>query len=273
MRNPTHKAAHLRARQGFTLLELVVVVAVLVILAGFILPKFDVFKLKANKGVAAANMSGISRLIQQYYVQNAVYPDRWDSLLSGGNLWAPGAPGGTAGLDPQLVGPDPTPTKLKTDTLTAGEVRSLTRIGIANVLDLDATSDELPNDRFITTRAISTTGNVAVINAPIATAAAPNPTGGDDDARNIVSHIYPGSNGVIPEGKKLVVFGLGSRNSMAGTLMQEVPFYSNTDVTQYYSRYLAVFAVSDSGSRAELKAVIGSDGDLIKEEIADYYER
>lgn len=282
MRNPTHKAAHLRARQGFTLLELVVVVAVLVILAGFILPKFDVFKLKANKGVAAANMSGISRLIQQYYVQNAVYPDGWDSLLdsTGTNLWAPGAPGTDPGLDPQLVGGGANPQKLTVSgNLTPGEVRSLTRIGIVNVFDAGGTTG-LPNDRFTSApRPIATTGKLAVINAPVASdpededATPPADTDGDEDARNIVSHIYPGSNGIIPFGKKLVALGLGSRNTMVGKLMQEVPFYSNTDVTQYYSRYLAVFEVSNKGSRAELKAVIGSDGDLIKEEIADYYER
>ena len=39
---------------GFTLIELVVVVAILVTLAGLVLPGLDAFKLKANKGVAAS---------------------------------------------------------------------------------------------------------------------------------------------------------------------------------------------------------------------------
>lgn len=254
------------SRKGFTLLELVVVVAILVILAGFILPKFDLFKLKANKGVAAANMSSISRLVQQYYVQNTVYPDGWDSLLvpTTDALWVPGAPGGTAGLDPQLVGGPPaaSPEKLTVSTaLTEKEARSLNRIGITTLYDVDTASTSVPNERFTISRTIDTGVKVATINTA------------DDDGQALVEHIYPGSGGTVPAGKKLVVFGLGSRSTMLGQLMQEVPFYSNTDVTQYYSRYLAVFQISGGGSRAELKAIVGSDADRIDEEIADYHER
>src|SRR5262245_60269740 len=144
-------------RRAFTLIELVIVVGVLVILAGLLLPSLDLYKLKANKGVAAANMGDISRAVQQFYAQNNVYPDRWDSLLSGGQLWTPGPPGGNPGLDPQLVGGPPagSPTKLTTTTLTENgtlhEVRSLTRMGITTVLDLDATTN-LPGNRFSVVR-------------------------------------------------------------------------------------------------------------------------
>lgn len=254
--------------RGFTLLELVVVVAILVILAGLILPKFDLFKLKANKGVAASNMTDISRLIQQYYAQNSVYPDRWDSLLEAdGTLWEPGDPGTTPGLDPQLVGGPPaaSPHKLVPGpALTEPEARSLARIGIANVLDLDAASTSGPNGRFTITRAIDTGAVLATLN---------NAVGADDDARAIVEHIYPENGGDVPVGKRLVVLGLGSHSSMIGQVAQEIPFYPNTDQTQYYSRFLAVFEISSGGSRAQLMAVVGADGDLISEEIADYYER
>src|SRR5262245_66218054 len=112
MRNEGRKESKriARASAGFTLIEVLVVVAILVILAGFILPKLDRAQLKANKGVAAANMGGVSRYIQTYRVMHNFYPDRWDSLLSdeatAGTfvLKVPGAPGGAAGLDPQLVG-------------------------------------------------------------------------------------------------------------------------------------------------------------------------
>ena len=266
MKKPQNLASvRSRFQKGFTLLELVVVVAILVILAGFILPKFDVFKLKANKGVAAANMTAISRSIQQYYVQSSVYPDGWDSLLTPTDaLWTPGDPGQAAGLDPQLVGGPPaaSPQKLTVSTaLTEKEARSLSRIGVATLYDVDTASTALPNERFTIARPIDTGVKVAVINEA------------DDDGQGIINHIYPGAGGVTPSGVKLVAVGLGSRNTMLGQTVQEIPFYSNTDQTQYYSRYLAVFAVKSSGSRAELKAIVGSDADRIDEEIADYFER
>lgn len=268
--NPRMKPTRAQSAQGFTLLELVVVVAVLVILAGLLLPKFDLFKLKANKGVAASNMTDVSRIIQTFYAQNSVYPDRWDSLLdvSGGTpaLWVPGAPGTDVGLDPQLVGGPPaaSPHKLTTTQLTDLEVRSLTRIGIANVCDLDA-APGAPNQSFNTGRAIIEDGYVATLNNTGVNA--------DDDAKAIVQHIYPEDGGAVPAGKKLVALGFGSHSSAIGELVQEIPFYANTDQTQYYSRFLAIFQVSSSGSRAQLMAVVGADGDLISEEIADYYER
>ncbi len=262
--------------QGFTLLELVVVVAVLVILAGILLPKFDLFKLKANKGVAASNMTDVSRIIQTFYAQNAVYPDNWDSLMlpgtgvTGGPLWdTTNASTDGDQLEPQLVGGPPaaaSPHKLVLGApLVPGEARSLARIGITTVLDLDSTSTALPNDRFTltNTRAIDTGTVLAALSTT------------DPDAIAITTHIYPNilPAGNTPPGKRLVVFGFGSHSTAIGNLVQEVPFYPNTDVTKYYSRFLAIFEVDDGGGRANLMAVVGADGDQIGDEIADYYER
>lgn len=259
---------------GFTLLELVVVVAILVILAGILLPKFDLFKLKANKGVAASNMTDVSRIIQTYYAQNAVYPDRWDSLMvSATNLWDT-ANASTDGdqLEPQLVGGPPaaaSPHKLKVGTaLVAGEARSLARIGITTIIDVDAAATGAPNDRFDAVSAARTIDTGTVLAELDLT---------DDDAKAIVNHIYPRqadpANPVFPTGKKLVVFGFGQQNTAVGNLVQEVPFYPNTDVTKYYSRFLAIFEVDNGGARADLMAVVGADGDQIGDEVGDYYQR
>jgi len=264
-------------KKGFTLLELVVVIGILAILTGLLLPKFDVFKLKANKAVAASNMTDISRIIQTYYVQNSVYPDNWDSLLAGTALWS-AATSTDVGLEPQLTGSpgSANPTKLITTTLDDGDARSLQRIGINNVYDLTGTPTEKPNDQFTTTRAIISGGTFATLNI-----GAPGAPGGDEDANAIVAHIYPAlqpavvdnANGPeVPAGKKLIVLGFGSRNSAVGNIVMEVPFYPNTDVTKYYSRFLAVFEVG-GGSRAELKAVLGADGDPIFDEMGDFFER
>lgn len=278
MRNPIPPAVRARSRQGFTLLELVVVVAILVILAGILLPKFDLFKLKANKGVSASNMTDVSRIIQTYFAQNAVYPDKWDSLMTGNaSLWV-AAGLDDVGLEPQLTGsPVAGPHKLTTLTLNAGEIRSLTRIGITTVLDADTASTSAPNERFGPPAGtpLSSPVDPAVDHARVIGTGTVLPTlnlAADDDAVAIQNHLYP--NGAPdPAEKRLVVLGFGSRNTAVGNLVQEIPFYPNTDVTKYYSRFLAIFEVSSGGSRAQLMAVVGADGDMIKEEIADYYEK
>src|SRR5262245_4217300 len=137
-----------RAARGFTLVEMLVVVAIMVILSGFVLAKLDKAQLKSNKGVAAANMGGVSRYIQTYRVMHNVYPDSWDSLTDGTALVAPGAPGGAPGIDPQLTGGPPaeSPTKLAVTTLSDDEVRSLTRVNIATLQDWDPGVGSLPGE-------------------------------------------------------------------------------------------------------------------------------
>lgn len=261
-----------RKPRGFTLVEMLVVVAILVALAGMILPKLDKEQLRANKGIAANNMAGLSRYVQLYYSRHNLYPDRWDSLLTGGTtLWVPGAPGTTPGLDPQLVGgpPDGSPHKLTVSTaLTELEVRSLSRIGIATVLDRATSSTAAPGNAFNVARPLAEDGLVATLN-----------NASDDDAKAIVDGIYPenklstGVSGTIPAGKRLVVFGFGPINSAIGDVLQECPTYANTDSTQYYNRLLCIFEVDSGGSRAQLKKVVGGDADQIAEEVADYYEK
>lgn len=266
-------------KAGFTLIELLVVVAILVILAGLILPKLDRVQLKANKGVAASNIHDVSRYIQTYRVMHNFYPDKWDSLMdSGTTLWT--APNIDApGLEPQLVGgPIPaSPHKLKVaDPLTAGEVRSLSRLGIGTLLDLDTSSDAIPGSRFTQQRPLAVGGRFATLNVSV-----PPVSTDDEDAIAIVDHIYPqnkltgtnpGVSGTIPSGKRLLVVGVGPNNAMIGDVVQDTPFYSNTDPAKYYHRFLAIFEISDGGSRAELKAVVGADADRLDEEINDFYE-
>jgi prepilin-type N-terminal cleavage/methylation domain-containing protein len=264
-----------RRNRGFTLIELLIVVGILVVLAGMVLPNLDLFKQKANKGASASNMADLSRTIQQYYAQFAAYPDYWDSLMdnTGTAFWAATYDVNhnlLPGLDSELTGgPVPgSPTKLTLTTISStGYLRSLTRMGIANVLDMGATSTtEFPTDRFITQRTLALNAKVATINPA------------DDDGKAIIAHLYPHStdgsgNPIVPAGKILVVMGIGPKNTMMGTTVQEIPVYPNRDATQEYARFLAVFEASDDGSPAHLKTVLGADGDTINSETVEYYQK
>lgn len=244
-----------RSKGGFTLIELIVVMAVLTVLAGLILPKLDVFKLKANKAAAASNIHGVDRFIQSYKVQKDLFPDNWDSLLD-----TTGAALFTAQLDPQLIGGPPagSPTKLTIDTIDdVDQLRSLTRVGITTVLD--HTTGHFPADSATDERALDIGDSFATINAA------------DGDGAAIIEHLYPGSGGV-PAGKKIFVVGLGPRNQMMGDTLHVAPFYANTDQVSYYSRFLVAFELDTGGSRAKLLGSLGADADTISEEIIDFYE-
>lgn len=239
---------------GFTLVELVVVMAVLTVLAGLVLPKLDVFKLKANKASAASNMHGVNRFVTTYKVQRDLFPDGFDSLLDSTattNL--------SPILNPQCLGTPPAnPTKLTTATIaTTSELRSLNRVGLTVVYDLD-TGAGFPGNAGTVARTLAVGDTYATINAA------------DPDGQAIIQSFYPAT-GAVPAGSSLVVFGLGPRNEMVGDVLHRVPFYANADQTAYYNRYLVVFEMSSSGGRAKLIGTLGSDGDTLNEEIADFY--
>jgi hypothetical protein len=105
-------------------------------------------------------------------------------------------------------------------------------------------------------------GTVATIN--LATA----------DGKAFVNHYYPNqtdpANPVLPNMKHLVVLGLGPSSTMVGKTLQEAPFYSNTDSTQYYNRLLAVFEICEGGCRARLLGVLGATGDRLDSDVANY---
>lgn len=276
-------------RAGFTLIEMIVVVAILVILAGIVLPKLDRTLVKANKGVAGSNVGGVSRYIQTYLVMHNVYPDRWDSLLASSlpadassglaaatlpALVIPGEPAKEPGLDPALTGGPPAGSNAKLTTTTlvedgvadVHEVRSLARMGITTLLDWGVPGGA-PGDRFTDPRTLANGSPVATVNAA------------DDDGAAIIDHIYPenklpgGASGTVPAGKKLVVFGFGPLNTAVGDILQESPRDPETNPAQYYNRHLAVFEVNSGGGRAELKAVLGTDADRMDEYLNEFYER
>lgn len=282
-----------RRTGGFTLIELVVVIAILVILAGGLVAKLDVLQLRANKGVSASDMASISRLVQAYVVTNNHYPDGFDSLVDVGaaspELYGqslatantkPDVDAGQAALDPQLIdGVGTTHQKVVLSTLTAGEINSLGRMGITTLHDVDSTAASgFPSNRFTVARALTAGGQVAIVNSQFnrddAGAFLPA-SGTDDDADAMMASLYPQTNGVPPSGVRVVVFGLGPRCSLIGRsgMAQNAPLYANSsDRNIYYARDLVAFEVSAGGSRARFLGAFGADGDTLDAEVTEYYE-
>ena len=120
-------------RRGLTLVELVVVMAILIALAGIIIPILPGIIGRAETSARATNDSEIYKWIQTYEATNSQYPYDWDSLLdfSSGSPVAPTyAQGFTTPKTSTTLGP--TGPALTTTTLTTGQAGALTGGGIVS---------------------------------------------------------------------------------------------------------------------------------------------
>ncbi|MBY0312809.1 MAG: prepilin-type N-terminal cleavage/methylation domain-containing protein [Phycisphaerales bacterium] len=111
-----------RPRQGFTLIELIVVIVVLAILSGVAIPKYIDYAESARVTAIAANLKMIQRAMLQYRVNHDAYPpdqnggimppemntyfssDTWATPIEGIGVYNWEGPPGWAGIEAIGVG-------------------------------------------------------------------------------------------------------------------------------------------------------------------------
>ncbi len=68
------RTAPREAERGFTLIELMIVVAIIAILAGILIPNFVNARAQAQSAACESNLRSIATALELYYADNQVYP-------------------------------------------------------------------------------------------------------------------------------------------------------------------------------------------------------
>jgi len=252
-----------------TLVELIIVVAILAVLAMIIIPKLDGVQSNANHAVGATSANDTARYMQTFRTMYNRYPDGYDSLTDGTNLWPQWTPT-TRGLHSTFFG---STGKFAQGTLSATDVTGLNAVGIFTLYNVNtaAAASVRPSDMFTAAGSLAAGNPVAIVNT------------GSSGGKKIIDHVYrdnlkPGGvSGTLPfvsgsttERVKLIALGFGPLNQLVGKMMLECPMYPNVDHQLVYARNLVIFEVGNS--RAVFKTVVATDGDLI-DDMTTYMSR
>lgn len=209
-----------RNRQGLTLLELVIVMAILIALAGILVPLLPNMMKQAHTSTGATNMPELNKLFELHNTMERGYPNYLDNLTDGTGLYSK-LPGGGAGLT--------------VHTLDADSAASLNAAGITKVFNL--TSEDVDDATFecygegVVAPQLSEAVNVA---SGLAIAVL-------DDSE------LPKFKGTA--GEVYAVFGVGQATPLVGNMLQDAPVHFGDEPgskpNEVYSRFAAVFRVGD----------------------------
>jgi prepilin-type N-terminal cleavage/methylation domain-containing protein len=205
--------------RGLTLIELVVVLAILVALVGLVLAFFPGLLRKASTSTSASSIQDVGRAVQINYTSSLTYGTGYDSLLNTGGaaLFSKIAPNSAADLTIAAI--------------PAADLTALNNLGITSYRHLDNT---IPNDATFNVGgalvAIAATDNVATVT---------------DGAVQLAlrGNYTPGA------GPVYYVFGLGKGASIVGanSTLQDAPVRAGENAAENpntsYQRYGVVFLV------------------------------
>ena len=267
-----------RNRRGFTLIEIVVVVAVIAILAMLLVPRLAFIRTMATYTNEATSIQDVVQNMLIYHTTQAVWPDRFDSLLEAtGEQSTPtglyGATVTTNGLDSNLS------SVLKMTTLTANQKKSL--VGLLGQLSNGSTSLTVmdhnayytpPSDSGAYGRNLNASGadlSVAMVDCIASTYDIANlPT--DPNAANatvIYNSVFP--NGKNPNGDIIIALGVGPACTAIGKTIITAPQAYMKDSSRY-GRTIVLIRVNPNGVQASLAGGLAPDGRTLAQCLGNY---
>ena len=289
--------AKARNRQaGFTLLELVVVIAIIAIIAGTVVSKIDWIRRSANNAVGAETAGDLGQNIQLYLAQTETLPSGLDSLIdSSSAATAPAlysGPTSAAGAGGLVGGTDAVgnlPTQLIPTTVTYAttdkSLNSLFRVGMKFINHNTTASTDATNSG---TTPASLGTFAAGGNTFLPTALALVKTGSTMWTSIFPQNVWGGSGTVTGTGigaypdtthmqidsagtlVSLVAMGVGPNNSMIGATILAPPQYPGPQSNLFYYRYIVVFSIYSDGRRAQVKGVFDPFGRSIGGSLNQY---
>ncbi|MHC4410225.1 MAG: type II secretion system protein [Planctomycetota bacterium] len=274
-------------RKGFTLLELLIVVAILAIIGGGVLIAYDDLDDRVAEGVAAHTLAGLDAGIRNYTASARSAPNELDSL------WAADYPSDPEDATTALSGAErvailpgnlaPGGTKVLDITLNQAQLDALNAAGITHLRYVDAKGNDLTNpdpdtpgasvtlDVPDADGATATVGPLLRTDIPSRLFESPRPGSNRNRGRGFAKRIGVGDpvmqwngdrsggggfydNTKIGAGKDdvLLVFGLGSDASCVGAAggrvqMSAAPVFGKV-MPHRYARYLVLYNVGPVGA-------------------------
>jgi len=245
---------HNRSRHmGLTLLELVVVLAILIALAAIVLPMLPDLVGKGNQASGTTNLVELEKLIQTHKTMNFTYPDGYDSLLTSGDTVTDllPSPGGS-----------PLSGAIVAGALDTGQVTRLSRVGITRLFDVKAYVDSNGDGKcdFDATRDCYDGATRTLANGVKVAFLVPLKKQGTTSYANTISGSLgtsldaASSTGNSPDSQRFMVVGLGSLCSMVGVedqLLKEAPVAHHhkalASPQEMYSRFGLIFDCGPQG--------------------------
>lgn len=282
-----------RKQKGFTLLEVLMVVAMLAIVGGAIISNYGGLEDKAAKGTATHTIAAVEEAFRLFAATEGVLPNNLETLLAA----TPNTPTYVAAeLDNSATGTSGTAAKASflgskiagKFTVVDTDPTALVAAGITRIryLDIKGNSTGGTLDIKDADGGETTVGDIAGITIPQHAFEAPRP-GNNNRGRGYYVNLTAGTNvplaiwdagtngyNNVKVGAKptavLVCLGLGNASSLIGdgvfTNLGHAPFYGNVGKNEY-NHYVALIDIS--GSRAKVIGIVDSRGDFLDEEFAE----
>lgn len=233
------RVRRLPTRRGLTLMELIVVIAILVALAAILIPLFPGLIGRAETSGRATNHQEIMKAIQTFQASYTRYPEDWDALTDGSATPIPWL-SGTGGANIGLSGSTPS---LAMTQLTGPQTNALRASGITR-LQLFATTAPAGTSLTFNPYADPSARDSATGALVLAANSTPNVV-----ALTPLGQFQLGlTDNVTTSNGTYVVFGFGKRATIIGNGVAEAPvnFFDNAGLSPdtRYSRYGVVFQVS-----------------------------